>query len=776
VSAAPPRPPWGAAGAVALIVLLGYGLTLAPTVTLWDAGELIAAARTLGIPHPPGTPLFVLLAHVWALALPVGEYALRTNLLSATASAGAAGFFFLVARETTARLGHGLGPGPARLVRTGGAAAAALTGAFTFTNWQNSNETEVYAVAMFTVAAAAWLAVRWRQAPERRARLLLLAVYLFGLSVANHLLALLAGPALVAGLLAALAEARPDPEERRREGARIAVVAGVWGLLVGIGLGSLVLLAGGALAFAVAAAAAARAGEGRFAGAALLLAVAGVSACVFLYVRAGQHPVLNEADPSSFEALVRVIRRAQYPVRTPLDDPTLPHGAGNPGRTLGMLWLQLQNYLVYFDWQWARSVEGTLPLPFGPLPLRTLVTLGFASLGLRGCFAQRAADRPTWWLLFVLFLVTGLGLVLYMNFKPGFAQAYDLYPNPADHEVRERDYFFVVSFVVWGLWAGIGMADLARAALAGGRRLARELALGALALALVPAALNARAATRRGPDARLAADFAYDLLNTVPPYGVLFTWGDNDTFPLWWAQEVAGIRRDVAVVCLALANTDWYMRQLRELPVRRFDEAGAAPLWRGLAGPPPSGPLHTMTDAEIRAAVPERLAGPLTVQLGPLTHAFPAGTVLYPNDILALRVIRQNIGRRPIVWSTAGGQAFAGVGAYVVQQGLGFRLETAALAPDAPGLVRLGLAPAPIDLPLTARLLDSTYRYADLDRRGGAGLDPAAEAVARAFGLAWARLGAAYEALGDTARGRAAVARSFRLDPNPELEAALRGR
>jgi hypothetical protein len=150
--------------------------------------------------------------------------------------------------------------------------------------------------------------------------------------------------------------------------------------------------------------------------------------------------------------------------------------------------------------------------------------------------------------------------------------------------------------------------------------------------------------------------------------------------------------------------------------------------------------------------------------------------VLYPNDILALRVIRQNIGRRPIVWSTAGGQAFAGVGAYVVQQGLGFRLESAAPAPDAPGLVRLGLGPAPIDLPLTARLLDSTYRYADLDRRGGAGLDPAAAAVARALGLAWARLGAAYEALGDTARGRAAVARSFRLDPNPELEAALRGR
>ena len=95
--------------AVGAVVLAGYALTLAPTVTFWDAGELIAAAYTLGIPHPPGTPLFVLLAHVWALLLPVGEYAVRTNLLSATASAAAAAMWFLVAHETTRRLAPGLG-------------------------------------------------------------------------------------------------------------------------------------------------------------------------------------------------------------------------------------------------------------------------------------------------------------------------------------------------------------------------------------------------------------------------------------------------------------------------------------------------------------------------------------------------------------------------------------------------------------------------------------------------------------------------------------------
>ena len=96
----PARVPYRAAGIVTLAVLAGYALTLAPTVTFWDAGEFIAAARTLGVPHPPGTPLFVMIAHVWGLLVPVGEYAVRTNLLSALFSAAGAGGFFLVVHES----------------------------------------------------------------------------------------------------------------------------------------------------------------------------------------------------------------------------------------------------------------------------------------------------------------------------------------------------------------------------------------------------------------------------------------------------------------------------------------------------------------------------------------------------------------------------------------------------------------------------------------------------------------------------------------------------
>src|SRR5438552_8647565 len=156
------RPPYLAALVVALLVLGGYLFSLAPSVTFWDAGELIASMRTLGIPHPPGTPLFVLMGHVWANLIPFGEYAFRTNLLSAVCSAGAAGFWFLVLHQALEPVLAEADAGAGRVLRAGGATAAAILGAFTFTNWQNSNETEVYAVASFIIAAVAWLVLRWR--------------------------------------------------------------------------------------------------------------------------------------------------------------------------------------------------------------------------------------------------------------------------------------------------------------------------------------------------------------------------------------------------------------------------------------------------------------------------------------------------------------------------------------------------------------------------------------------------------------------------------------
>ncbi|HLG05670.1 MAG TPA: DUF2723 domain-containing protein, partial [Gemmatimonadales bacterium] len=102
------HPPYRWAVVVSLLVLAGLLASLAPSVTFWDAGEFIAAMKILGVPHPPGTPLFVMIGHVFAMVVPFGEYAFRTNLQSAVFASAGAGCWFLVLDQAAARyLGDG---------------------------------------------------------------------------------------------------------------------------------------------------------------------------------------------------------------------------------------------------------------------------------------------------------------------------------------------------------------------------------------------------------------------------------------------------------------------------------------------------------------------------------------------------------------------------------------------------------------------------------------------------------------------------------------------
>ena len=130
------------------------------------------------------------------------------------------------------------------------------------------------------------------------------------------------------------------------------------------------------------------------------------------------------------------------------------------------------------------------------------------------------------------------------------------------HEVRERDYFFIVSFSVWGLWAGMGIATLWKeAAMELKASLARTVPI--LGLAFIPLVAHWSWASRA--DDYSARDRAYNLLMSVEPYGILFTNGDNDTFPLWYLQEVEGTRKDVTVIVTSYLNMPWYTKQLRDL-------------------------------------------------------------------------------------------------------------------------------------------------------------------------------------------------------------------
>ena len=643
---------------VGLCVGLLYTLTLSPTTAYWDTSEYIATGHILGIPHPPGNPLFVLLARTWDLLLaPLGlSVATRINLFSALMGSVAHGLWFLAVHHILSFFSDD------RRFRLVGAVAAVMVSATAFTVWNQSNVNEkVYTVSLMTIALLTWLVFHWREnlGKGRDDNLLVLIAFILGLSVGNHLMAFLAAPALVLFVLWVSPRVLLN-----------------WRLYV-IGV---------------------------------FVAFLGLSIHLFLPLRAALSPIINEADPtcSSIQSaltsigtmgqagcteLSAALSRQQY-----LKPPLIPR--------LAPLLSQLTNYLQYFDWQWARGVGGTDTLFPGP---RVLFTFLFTGLGLYGAVQHLRRDSATALYILTLFGTLSIGLVYYLNFSYGFSLGS---PSPTDvHEVRERDYFFIVGFSVWGLWAGIGIAAL-------WQQTAQQLkgswsrAAPVLALALIPLVFNWSWASRRTDYS--ARDWAYNLLMSVEPYSILFTNGDNDTFPLWYLQETEGIRRDVTVIVTSYFNLDWYVKQIRDLTTpcppgvqasdsrttivcqRPYDPQEGEPIYTAdLSAAGSQGRIAILTEDPVRpptrTALPVddetigEVAGPAgyvsipedrEFPLGPVVAKIPGGTVIYPWQQFALLLIQNSVEDRPIYFSSSGSAAQdLGVGPYLVRHGLAFRLH-----------------------------------------------------------------------------------------------------
>ena len=734
-------------------------ITLAPTVTLWDAGEFITAAKVLGVPHPPGTPLFVLVGHVWAAVFAIGGYAWRLNFMSACFSAAGAGCLFLVA--------HRLLLGEVAWLRTGGAAAAAILSAFTFTGWQNSNETEVYTMATFSIAAICWLCLRWRdmRGTARAPHLLLLVVYIAALSIGNHLLALLVGPA-VSLFIAHTLRASPaaDPDERRIEWAEWGALNALWIVLIAVGLGSATLLYVGGALLAGAVVACVMAGSRAFPVIAIAIAAVGISTYAFLYIRSGLQPLLDEADPETWKNLLAVIRREQFGSRGLLDNPTFLPGDGNPGRTLVIFGQQFLNYFQYCSWQWGRS------LPFAGT---VGVALGFVTLGICGFEFARRRDVGFAYLLGTLWLITGVGLVIYMNFKPGFSLFWDQYKTIDQHEVRERDYFFVVSFQVWGLFAGLCLVRVLRWLSRAGPPPRWGIAAASV-ITLLPFAANFKAASRRhGPDVTVARDVAYNLLQSVEPYGVLFGFGDNDTFPIWYLQEVEGIRQDVTQINLSLANLDWYLRQLAQRPVRPFDPAHAPAIYRGLAPPqPPVGPALPLSAEDIAGMQPMRVSEDGVFRSGTFALPIRKGTVFRTADQVILYTIAAYLPHRSVTFGVASGRgSWLGLDPHLVYQGLVFKVVARA---DTVRQGTYGIQGTMVDSARTRLLVDSVFQFGKLFSVDSLVLEPAAQQVATSFSVAFLELGNAAAVRGDQREALARLRRAYHLNPTRALADVIR--
>jgi hypothetical protein len=692
------KPPYGAAALAAAAVFTLYVITLSPTTAFWDTSEYIATGHILGIPHPPGNPLFVVLAKAWSLMLaPLGlEVATRINLFSAFMSAATHGLWFLVVHHVLRYFSED------RRFRLVGAATAVLVSATAFTVWSQSNVNEkVYTVSLLTIALLTWLAFRWQENLGRGKddNLLILMAFILALSVGNHLMAFLAAPAVAIFIL--LVHPRTLLNWRLY----------VWGAAA---------------------------------------AVVGLSIHLFLPLRSGLSPIINEAAPtcpdigSAIGAVVTYgkagcVALAEALNRTQYDKPPLvPRQAP--------LSSQLVNYLQYFDWQWSRSLAGEQTV-FARV--RIPFTMLFTGLGVWGAIEHFRRDRVSFAYLATLFATLSFGLVYYLNFKYG----YSIQAPRADralHEVRERDYFFIASFSVWGLWAGVGIVALWRESVTEFKTTLAK-ASPILGVALLPLLLNWQYADRTHDYA--ARDWAYNLLMSVEPYGLLFTNGDNDTFPLWYLQEVEGIRRDVTVMVTSYLNTDWYIRQLRDLTApcaadqdpsgdwtviqcqRPYDPQAAEAAYvygadqaeDGASIPldepvtPPTRSVVALTDEQIQqvASAYLQLDQDQTLRLGNVVATLEGGQFLAPWQQFSLNIINEALGERPVYFASSGNAASSlGVRPYLVRQGLAFKMLDG--LPSEVGderVVRIESAPyVPVtgewvDVPRTRALFDDIFMH-----------------------------------------------------------------
>jgi len=673
------RPSYAAAGVASLVVFVLYLVTLSPSTAMWDASEYIASAYILGIPHPPGNPFFVLLGHVFG-HLPIAPtVAQRINVLAAICSAVSAGMWFLITERVL------VGWLPRRWQRIAGGALAALIGATAFTVWNQSVVNEkVYTVSLLFFAVVSWLTVLWSDDPDARNsdRILVLIAYLLGLGYTNHPAGLLVAPAVGLAVLA-----------RRWE------TLLRWRLILAC-LGAIVL---------------------------------GLTPFIYQPIRAAHFPAINEGEPTACTngfaisctidpvtktRLMANINREQY------GKPSLSERQAPLSAQVGMWWL-------YFKWQWIRDAHGE------HVGLQNFLAVVFLGLGLIGGYVHWRRDRRSFWFFGPLMFTVTLALIYYMNFKYGYSQAPDL-GDAVPREVRDRDYFYLWSFSTWSVWAALGLLFVweSLAALLGAdqvkvgrdtveepRRRSWLLASPVLALALIPLFTNWTQASRAGhTDTR---DFAHDLLQSVEPYGVIVTVGDNDTFPLWYAQEVEGIRKDVIVANTSLLNTDWYPRQLVRRPVYEYDAAKGPAVYRGKQWVKPSGPPVSLT-AEQLDALPlyQELTQPQVFRKGNITATIDprnlAHGVLEKADVFVLRTILDAFPERPVYFSrTSGNYAQSlGLGRYLLTQGLARRV-----VPDTPENVGrdtlLVAGEGFVDVPRTEALWNDVFQAPkSLIRRG----------------------------------------------------------
>jgi hypothetical protein len=565
-----------------------YYLTVAPTVSFWDCGEFIATSYIMGVPHPPGNPLYVIIGRFFSILPIAGEVALRVNLISVVSSAASVFVAFWLILRLTLNGKDQIPSGPARIGLGIGAFAGALVMGLSYTFWSNAVEAEVYGPSMLIMLITAYVALLWARdtAKPGNDRRLILIAYLLWLSLGIHMTTFILSIPIV--LYMAYIDYTKDDFERWPVWILLSLFVlyamplqtqflDLFGVdISAFELESFFIIMCLALASSLAMYFLGRAKNSAAAKIwALTITVfaagaVGYSTQAYIPIRAAQKPAINENDPSDWPRFKAFLERKQYGQESMVTRMFTRRGSwqsqfvSNPD--FGLLRLLSEQYsspdarLTI-----ARNNPGGGGVDFG-LSLSIVYLLFFGLAGIMEAFRRSHEDGA--FIILTMVLCT-VGLVFYLNFSDG---SYNRTIAPIA-EVRDRDYFYTPGFMFYGILIGVGLAALME--WAGGlvsigasrlRKFSRPIFALVIAVAVFlpihTAAAHYYRVDRSGN--YIPWDYAYNILESCDQNAVLFTNGDNDTFPLWFIQEVAGVRTDVRVANLSLLNTPWYIHQLKD--------------------------------------------------------------------------------------------------------------------------------------------------------------------------------------------------------------------
>lgn len=577
------------AAVVFALSFLGYFTTVSPTLSYWDCGEFAACAYSLGIPHPPGSPLFLIVGRLFSmlpiseigfhLGLAVSDYdiAFKVNLISVLASAFAVLFVHLIIVRMLLQWKGRPADTFGSLKITLAAALGALTFAFTYSHWFNAVEAEVYASSTFFTTIVVWLIMVWLEKPDdlHSDVYLLLIAYMIGLAIGVHLLNVLTLPFIffiiyskkfdinavsfakfiVVGLLAVGVIYK----------AFLFYTLNIPKFFDGFGMATVsVLLFFGLLFYLTYY----MVRENKHTGALIvigtLLIFVGYSTYAMIMIRSGMNPNIDQNDPDTWASFIKYMNREQY-------------GDFSVWPRIAPFWDYQVNkmFVRYFNWQFVGRpdevglsiidhLRNTIGLTVDTLKdtqedrygymstvlsWRGLYGLPFLA-GLIGAAHHFNRDWKRALAVLGLFVATGIAIIIYLN-----------QPDP---QPRERDYSYVGAFFAFSIWIGIGIYAVFEWVEEKLRQPAAVYVSAALIAALLPINMyvyNKPTSSRQGN--LVAWDYSYNLLESCEKDAILFTNGDNDTFPLWYLQEVEKVRPDVRIVNLSLLNTEWYINQIK---------------------------------------------------------------------------------------------------------------------------------------------------------------------------------------------------------------------